>query len=114
MKNKIQLDAGQSLVAQWETSGKDWIVLYKQTVARLGDRVGPFVVYGYSQGAGNRWSGGGDPDYEMVDGMAQTCTDLDDEGAITAMERPWNAGGKPGAGAAFILKCDRPSLCRVF
>lgn len=80
----------QTLVAQWKTKGNDWLILYKFQSPKYG------TCYGYigpSQGGG-------------VEAKS-------DEEAIKEMERSWGADNKPGAGAAFVMKCDRPSLKRV-
>lgn len=90
MKHRIQLEDHHTFVAQWETRGNDWLVLYKYTSPKHG------VVYSYR---GNSCGGG-------VEATSN-------EEAIAEMERGWGERGKGGAGAAFILKCDRTSLKRV-
>jgi|14_taG_2_1085336.scaffolds.fasta_scaffold28613_2 hypothetical protein len=98
------LDVNDTLVAQWETTGNDWLSLYKYTSDRFG------IVYSYT-GTG---CGGGlncNPDLDpAIHGPIPTG----DDDAIAQMERPWGGDNRPGAGPAFVMKCDRKSLARVF
>lgn len=89
-RHNITLESHETLVAQWETTGNDWLVLYSFNSPTWG------VMYGYR---GPNCGGG----------VVATSA----EEAIAEMERGWGEGGKPGAGQAFVLKLDRPSLARV-
>ena len=95
-KQAIKLQDGQTLVAQWETSGNDYLVLYKSDSERFG------TTYGYT---GNGCGGG------ISDANGFSARGLSDEEAIAEMERGYVIGR--GAGQAFVLKQDRPSLKRV-
>lgn len=104
MRHDAGLDADQTLVAQWETTGNDWIALYRYTSERWG------IVYAYRTPNG----GGSLNCNPALDPMVFGPVPASDEAAIAEMERPWNGGnGRGGAGAAFVLQADRPSLRRV-
>jgi len=83
------------LIARWQTKGKDWVELWKYTDYTPREGQGYDGVY-YYKGKG---MGGGLPNTVRTDAEA-----------VAYMERPW---GRGGAGQAFILKLDRPSLKRV-
>lgn len=82
-----------SPIARWQTKGHDWLELYRDARNYAPDK-GRFS-YSYK---GNGCGGG--------------FVANSDEEAISRMENPW--GHPEGAGQAFVLKCDRPSLKRVF
>ena len=103
-RHDANLDDEDILGAQWETTGNDWLALYKYHSDKFG------WVYSY-QGNG---CGGGLNCNDKLDPAIFGPVVENDEQAIDEMERPWNGNGRPGAGAAFVLKCDRPSLQLVY
>lgn len=86
---------GHTVVAQWETTGHRWIVLYKWTTNQLGTRTGSFTLYDYTVFVRNNYTGGG----------SLNCTISNDKEAIAKMEQE--------AGPVYICKLDHPSLTRV-
>lgn len=102
-KHSIKLDETDTKVAQWETSGNDWLVLYRYESERFG------TVYAYK---GNGQGGGLNCNPDLDPAVFGPVVKTDDE-AIAELERSWNERGRGGAGAAFVLRQDRPSLRRV-
>lgn len=86
-----ELQSHETCVAMWKTKGHDFLILYRYVSEKFG------TTYAY-RGSG---CGGG-------------VEAKDDEAAIREMERPWGGDNKPGAGQAFVLKLDRPSLKRTY
>ena len=104
-RHDAKLDPEYTLVAQWETTGNDWLALYRYESARWG------TVYGYQSASG----GGGLNCNPSLDPMVFGPVPQNDEDAIAEMERPWGGGnGRGGAGAAFVMHADRPSTRRVY
>ncbi len=81
------MSADKTLVARWETRGKDWLELTR------GEKPGTYWYKG-----GPSYCGGG------FDAPS-------DEAAIQHMENPW--GHPEGTGQVTVLKTDRPSLRRI-
>ncbi len=80
-------EAGDVVIARWETTGNDWIELIRHEFAR---------------GSGYTYRGKG-----MGGMLGEISNDRD---ALAWMTAPW---GKHGAGPVTVLKTDRPSLRRV-
>ena len=87
---RINIEPGETLVAQWETKGDDYLALLFWEDSKR------YHYRGNGQGG-------------VFGSEIKTH-----EEAIRQMERPWDGDGKPGAGPAFVLKQDRPSLKRIF
>lgn len=81
------------IVARWETRGADWLELTSENTTMEGPE-GALFEYSYKGNAcgGCFWA-------------------ASDTAAIARMEAPW--GDPRGAGAATVLKSDRPSLRRT-
>lgn len=99
MPNSTYPTPEKTIVARWETRGKDFLELYRtnlttEDIDADGNHRGFLQDYSYR---GNGCGGG--------------FFAKDDKDAISRMEAPW--GDPQGVGQVTVLKSDRPSLRRV-